>query len=63
MAARYKVVIVTWLGITSTLPYSMLHLLSWDRLMNTSQVSRANGTTHTHSLIYSAEEGGASLSW
>ena len=30
------------------LTYSMLHLGSWDRLMKTSQVSRANGTTHTH---------------
>ena len=42
-----------WHGITSMawrllLTYSMLHLGSWDRLMKTSQVSRANGTTHTH---------------
>ena len=39
---------ITLIGDSHYLTYSMLNLRSWDRLMKASQVSRANGTSHTH---------------
>ena len=45
-----------WTAWRLLLTYSMLHLGSWVRLMKTSQVSRANGTTHTHQSSVMKEE-------
>ncbi len=61
----YSWLLVWWYGITSmdmevvgdSFPASFVVIL--DRLMKTSQVSRANGTTHTHQC--SGQKEGASL--